>query len=104
MRRGPSTISTPLARKIGRGLPAPNGASDVELRRHLLVDGPEPQRAVDPDPRTEIVRLQAAVGVVVDAGAQLPDTVRRHRQAGGLLVSAELAHHLAARFERRRAC
>ena len=32
-RRGPSTMSTPVARKIGRGLPAPNGASEATLRR-----------------------------------------------------------------------
>jgi hypothetical protein len=44
------------------------GRERGQLRRHLLVDGLESQRAIDPNPRAEIVGMQAAIGKVVDSG------------------------------------
>src|SRR5262245_495248 len=41
-----------------------------ELRDGLLVDGPERQRAIDPEARAQIVGCQARIGEVVDARAQ----------------------------------
>ena len=82
------------------------GVSGAERRQHrqlggdLLVDRAEGQGAVDPEPRTQVVRLEAAVGVVVDAGAQLADPRRLDGQPRRLLVAAELHHHLGARLER----
>src|SRR5688572_18125264 len=66
------------------------------LRRDLLGDGPEAERAVDPEPRPQIVRAEARIGKLVDAGAQLADAAGLDGQAGRLLVAAELDHRIGA--------
>ena len=65
--RGPSTISTPRAANTGRGLPAPNGASDATPAATPPVIAAERQVAVDPQPRHQVVGPERLVGDVVDA-------------------------------------
>src|SRR6185436_7253975 len=71
-----------------------------QFRHHLLVDRSERERAVDPQPRSQVVGTEAAIGEIVDARAQLANPRGLDRQPRRLLVAAELRHHLAARFER----
>ncbi len=70
------------------------------LRRDLFADRSERQGAVDPDPGPEIVRVQALFRVVVHARPQLANAARLDREAGRLLVAAELDHRVPARLER----
>ena len=59
-------ISTPRAANTGRGLPAPNGASDATPAATPPVMLAERQVAVDAQPRHQIVGAERFVGDVVD--------------------------------------
>ena len=61
--RGPSTISTGLAWKTGRGLRQPERAQRVEAPHEVGRDGLEAERAVDAQARPQLIRLEHLVGV-----------------------------------------
>src|SRR5687768_14711605 len=52
-----------------------------KLRCNLLVDRPEREHAIDPDPGPQIVGTEAAVGILVDPRAQFPDAASFNRQS-----------------------
>ena len=58
------------------------------------------QRAVDAQPRAQLVRLEHLVGIGVDAGPELRHPRRFHGQPGGLLVPAEADEQIGAPLER----
>ena len=58
------------------------------------------ERAVDPQPRPQLVRFEDVVGVRVDARPELRYPRRLHRQAGRLLVAAEADEQVGAVLER----
>ncbi len=100
--RGPSTISTPRAANTGRGLPAPNGASDATPAATPPV---MPRNVRSPSIRSRGIRSSGpsvSSATSLTASAELPDPRRIHRQAGGLLVAAE-PDRAAARSARARA-
>ena len=93
-RRGPSTISTRWCGTPGADCPRRTApAWPFRTPRARRCRGS--QRPVDPQPRTQVVGLQARIGIFVHARPQFANARRIHRQPGGLLVPAELGHHIA---------
>ena len=94
--RGPSTISTPDAWKTGR---QPVRSQEIEPPNQIVRDALERQRRVDAETRPQLIRLDHVVRVGVDASPELGHAIRLHRQAGGLLVAAELDEQVGAVLE-----
>ena len=65
-------ISTPRAANTGRGLPAPNGASDGDAGGDAAGDAAERQVAVDPQARHQVLGAERLVGDVVDRERAAP--------------------------------
>ncbi len=100
MDRGPSTISTGLAWKTGRGLPIPNGPSESSPRTRSGVIAFRLSGGVDPQARPQLIGFEHVVGIGVDARAELRHARCFHRQSGRLFVAAEADEHVAAVLER----
>ncbi len=99
--RGPSTIWTAEVWNTGFGIARPERRERGQLFRDLARDVAERQRAVEPQPRAEVVGPQPLFAPDVDGLPEFLDARALDLQPRRLAVAAEAQHHRRARLERR---